>query len=135
MNGAVMRSAEGNGEFIARLTAERARLHERDVMGVRRACGQGCWVTQKMVFVAVAPGTQTAGLLWRSCASFGMPIQATKFIATLAGVVRATTQEGPTAKTRVVAPSDPISRENATGSSAQREKLLQSGRSVIRSCA
>ena len=36
VNFVVMRTAERNGEFIARLAAKSARLHQSDVVGVRR---------------------------------------------------------------------------------------------------
>ncbi len=58
MSGAVMDTAEWYGEFIARLTAKRARLHEPQVMRIRRLTGaQEAGLERdvaKMLLVAVA---------------------------------------------------------------------------------
>jgi hypothetical protein len=58
MNRAVMRAAQRDGEFIASLAAERARLHESDVVRIRRlAAAQEARLLghkSKMVPVAIA---------------------------------------------------------------------------------
>jgi hypothetical protein len=58
MSRAVMDTAERYREFIARLTTKRARLHEPQVMRIRRLAGaQEAWLegdVAKMLLVAVA---------------------------------------------------------------------------------
>ena len=60
MNRAMMRAAERDGEFIAGFAAERTRLHELQVVRIRRfARTQEARLLgdkPKMLFVAVAPG-------------------------------------------------------------------------------
>src|SRR5262249_29956154 len=57
MSGAVMDTAERYREFIARLTSKRARLHEPQVMRIRRSAGaqEACLEgdIEKMLLVAV----------------------------------------------------------------------------------
>src|SRR5262249_61428694 len=58
MSRAMMDTAERNREFIARLPTKRARLHETQVMRIRRLAGaQKAWLegdVAKMLLVAVA---------------------------------------------------------------------------------
>jgi hypothetical protein len=56
MNCAVMRAAEGDGKFITRLAAKRARLHKSDVVGVRgfAAAQHACLLGYKAKMVPVA---------------------------------------------------------------------------------
>ena len=67
MNRAMMRAAERDGEFIAGFAAERTRLHESQVVRIRRfARTQEARLPgdkSKVLFVAVAPGRLTLSTL------------------------------------------------------------------------